>query len=251
MRSRISTPWSRRTASADYGPDAPARTSYAQCGEDLVLTFLLYHLGIERPSYVDLGAHHPYFLNNTALLYDKGFRGVNVEPDPQLVPAFEQQRPEDVTLAAAVGPERGRLDFYVMSAPTLNTLSVDEVRRSESLGYTVERVVPVDVLTVDDVFAALPGADRPDLLSVDVEGLDLEILQSVDFDRHGVPVVCVETLSHDHFGRGRKSSEITAHMRAAGYQEYADTYLNTVFVRQDVWATLAAVDERPSPSWRP
>lgn len=247
----MSAALSRRSGPVDYGPERPARTSYAQCGEDLILTFLLYHLGIERPTFVDLGAHHPYFLNNTALLYDKGFRGVNVEPDPSLIAAFREQRPDDVTLNVAVGPEPGRLDFYVMSAPTLNTLSTEEVRRSEALGYTVERVVPVDVVTVGDVFAALPTAPHPDVLSVDVEGLDLEILQATDFDRHPVPVVCVETLSHDRFGGGRKSTEIAELLSAVGYRPYADTYLNTVFVREDVWQALAEGSGPAAVAWRP
>lgn len=216
----------------------PHKTSYSQSGEDLILTHLLHHLGLPRPSYVDLGAHHPLYLNNTALFYQDGGRGVNVEPDPALITTFSEMRPEDVNLNVAVGTEKGELDFYVMSTPTLNTLSRADALNSESLGHRIEKVISVEVLPIAEIFARLPQASCPDVLSVDVEGLDLEILTSIDFDAFPVPVVCVETLSFAHFGYGEKNSAIFDLMRSRGYAVYADTYLNTIFVRRQAWDTM-------------
>ena len=69
-------------------------------------------MGIERPGYLDLGAHHPYVISNTALLYERGSRGVNVEANPALVVAFREVRPDDVTVNVGVGPEQGTRPFY-------------------------------------------------------------------------------------------------------------------------------------------
>ena len=69
-----------------------AKKSYSQCGEDLIVRYIFDVLRIEHPSYLDIGAHHPFFLNNTALLYEEGSRGVNVEADPQLIHSFYKER---------------------------------------------------------------------------------------------------------------------------------------------------------------
>jgi hypothetical protein len=58
------------------------KKSFSQSGEDLIIDFIFNALGISRPSYIDIGAHHPYYLNNTAIFYLRGARGINIEPDP-------------------------------------------------------------------------------------------------------------------------------------------------------------------------
>jgi hypothetical protein len=55
--------------------------TYAQHGDDLAVLNIFKRLGIERPSYLDVGAYHPFDLSNTALLYERGSRGINVEPN--------------------------------------------------------------------------------------------------------------------------------------------------------------------------
>lgn len=65
-----------------------AKPSFSQCGEDLILRHLFDQLGIARPTYLDVGAHHPQMLSNTALFSATGSTGINVEPDPELFAAF-------------------------------------------------------------------------------------------------------------------------------------------------------------------
>ncbi len=69
--------------------------SYSQHGEDLFLLNIFRLIGIETPSYLDLGAHHPWHISNTALMYHRGSRGVNVEANPILFEAFLTERPLD------------------------------------------------------------------------------------------------------------------------------------------------------------
>lgn len=57
------------------------KISYSQCGEDLIVSFIFNRLGILNPNYIDIGAHHPYKLSNTAFFYESGSRGINIEPD--------------------------------------------------------------------------------------------------------------------------------------------------------------------------
>ena len=72
--------------------------SYSQCGEDLLVQYIFNLRGIQKPSYIDIGANHPYFLSNTALFYEKGSRGINIEANPQLAENFKTHRPEDINL---------------------------------------------------------------------------------------------------------------------------------------------------------
>ena len=69
-------------------------------------------------------------------------------------------------------------------------------------------------------------------LSIDIEGLDLAVLRTLDFERYPIPIVCVETCrySEDHV-RPRDHS-IAEFMATKGYEAYADTYINTIFVRK-------------------
>jgi FkbM family methyltransferase len=221
--------WLRRKAGVYYKP------SWSQCGEDLIVAFVLDTLGVPLPRYLDLGAHHPYYLNNTYLFYRRGARGVNVEADPALATRLRRARPRDVTVNVGVGPQSGALQFHVMSVPTLNTFSAEEAKRySEEAGHHIERTLVVEVRT----FAQLVEAHCegvPDFVSLDVEGLDLPVLRAIDFTRARPLVFCVETLSYSESGQGRRVDEIDQLMHGAGYLRYADTHINTIYVDEARW----------------
>lgn len=205
------------------------RVSFSQSGEDLIAWFLLQHLGIERPTYVDIGAHHPEYLSNTALFHLMGSRGINIEPDPRLFRAFEKSRPNDVNLNIGIAASPGRLTFFRMSDPALSTFSDEEAKRlATEQGIPIDASLAIPVDTIRNVIAA--SRLHPDFLSVDAEGRDLEILQSYDFSAHRPAVVCVETVSFSLHGDGRKNEAIIDLMSSHGYRIYADTYVNTIFV---------------------
>jgi FkbM family methyltransferase len=211
------------------------RESYAQCGEDLIIAYIFNALGRRRITYLDIGAHHPSYLSNTYYLYLRGHRGVCVEPDASLLAAFRRERGGDTLLNIGVSPEEGEADFYVLTTPTLNTFSREEAERFASYGVQrIERVERVAIRTVNAVIGE-HFSGPPDLLSLDVEGLDLAILRSLDFDAHGPDVCCVETLSYTEDRTERKLDEIIDFMRSKDYFVYADTYVNSIFVRRAAW----------------
>src|SRR5215207_3271493 len=99
--------------------DRYAVSSYAQEGEDLVLRRLFE----ERTTgfFVDVGAHHPRRFSNTYLFYRAGWRGINVEPNPDLTPLFARERPRDVTLQLGVSDVPGMLTYFRFNDGALNT----------------------------------------------------------------------------------------------------------------------------------
>ena len=79
---------------------------------------LVRQLGLDKQSYLDIGAHHPYVMSNTAMLYQKGCRGINVEADKELLTAFVEERAEDVNIHAVVAGKKGNEIFYhIAKAP--------------------------------------------------------------------------------------------------------------------------------------
>lgn len=209
--------------------------SYSQCGEDLILQYLFTWLKIAPVSYLDIGAHHPTHLSNTYLFYQKGGRGVCVEPDSALFGAFQKVRPRDALLNCGVGTQSEEADFFVMSNSTLNTFSKAEAERYQSYGgQRIMKTIRVRLETVNDIIRQ--NFDRaPNLVSLDVEGLDYRILQNFDFRAHRPEAFCVETLSYTEDKSERKLTEIIELMQANGYLTYADTYINTLFVDAAAW----------------
>lgn len=211
------------------------RKSYAQCGEDMIVRFVFDALGIDRPRFLDLGAHHPTYLSNTYALYAEGCRGVNVDASPAAIAAFRRVRPDDVNLNLGVGTSSGELQFFEMSVPTLSTFSEVQARRYESEGgarIVGTRTVPVRTFheIVNEHFQA-----PPDFVSLDVEGLDVAILQSIDFTACRPTVFCIETLTYSSGRQGERIGEIDPIMAGAGYMKYADTHVNTIYVVESAW----------------
>ena len=211
------------------------KMSYSQCGEDLIVRFIFDALKIHSPTYIDIGAHHPTYLNNTFSFYAQGARGVNVEPDPKLIREFHEKRPRDSNLNIGVGDKDGSMPFYVMSSRTLNTFSEAEARAMEKEGkVAIEEVVSIPVRSIDSVLDEyFPVA--PDLVSIDIEGFDLIVLRSLDFARHRPKVICAETLSYSSKREGGKIPEIAELMQDNGYFAYADTHINTIFLDKNLW----------------
>ncbi len=212
------------------------KQSYAQSGEDLLVDFVFKEIGINAPSYLDIGAHHPYYLNNTAIFYERGCRGINIEPDPDLFSRFEIFRKRDVNLNIGIGEQEGSLDFYQISSPTLNTFSKKEAESyAEEGDYTIRKIIPVKVDTVQNVLNRYNKGKFPDFLSLDAEGLDDLILRSIRFEEDCPKIICVETLTFASHGRGVKNSELISFLKNNGYLLYADTNINSIFVRKELW----------------
>jgi len=219
----------KRKISDDY------KISFSQCGEDIIVDHIFTVLKRKKISYLDIGAHHPTYLSNTHYFYLKGSRGVCVEADPSLIPAFKQHRPGDVCLNVGVGLSEGVGDFYVMSAPTLNTFSKEEAERYQSYGqHRIQSVEKIDLRTANNIMKEQFNSS-PDFVSLDVEGLDLVILKSFDFSMYRPAVFCIETLTYVEDKSERKIVEIIEFMKHQGYFVYADTYINSIFVDVSTW----------------
>jgi FkbM family methyltransferase len=208
------------------------RKSYSQLGEDLIIDFMINQFAIQKPSYLDIGAHHPTWLSNTYFFYKKGSNGVCVEPDPALLNRIKSVRPRDICLNVGVGlTEQTEADFYIMSERTLNTFSKPDAEKYQQYydNCKLEKVVKIKMININDIIRE-NFSSCPNIVSIDVEGIDLEVLKSVNFNMYRPEIFCVETMLYNDDKSVCKSGEIINFMKNNGYFLYADTFINSIFV---------------------
>lgn len=214
----------------DYG-----KLSFSQCGEDLIMQYLFNDLNIDQPSFIDIGAHHPKFLSNTYIFYLKGSRGINIEPDPELFQNFLIDRKEDKNLNIGIAAEPGEADFYIMNPSTLNTFVKEEAERinKEDSSYFIKKTLKIKLEPVAAVIQQYSNGIFPDMLSLDVEGMDEAILQTINYTSSVPKVICVESLSFSAKGEGIKNQHLLNYLIDKGYSIYADTFINTILVHRN------------------
>jgi len=231
-----------RKLSKKFAPDQ--QQGYSQFGEDLILAHLFHQLGIKKPSYLDIGANEPRFISNTFYFYVRGSKGVLIEPNPFLYKKLQRLRPKDIILNTGIGFEEvAEADFYVFPnyANGLSTFSKEEARHWEEVGMKglgkipVEKVIKMPLVPVNNILDKYFNNAAPNFISLDVEGLDLAILKSLDFNRYKPEVICVETLGYDSNQQSFKLNDIIAYMLTKDYEVYADTRVNTIFCRKDIF----------------
>lgn len=170
--------------------------SYAQNREDVVLWRALGD--VQRGSYIDVGAWDADVHSVTRAFYDRGWRGINVEPVPRQAAAIREKRPADETIEAAVSATDGGLRFFEIhysdsdEITGLSTLDEEIAEAHAAQGWDV-REIRVPSLTLDQVWESSEvGARDVHFLKVDVEGAEGDVLSSLDFTRHRPWVVVVE-----------------------------------------------------------
>ena len=210
------------------------RNSYSQAGEDSILTFLFYSLKIFQPTYIDVGANQPQSGSNTFLFYLRGSKGICIEPDKNLFTDFVKARPLDKCLNVAIGNNNeNELDFFVFDEPSVNTLSKKDAQERIDGGELKHiDTVKVKVEKLEEIIKE-HCATLPDFISLDIEGVDFDVLKAFDFDAYRVPVWVVETVNYSPNPQKIKNNLIIELMQSKSYFVYADTYINTIFVLKE------------------
>jgi len=211
--------------------DGHANKSYSQEGEDLILRRLFEH----KPDgfYVDVGAHHPMRFSNTYLLYRKGWHGINIDAMPGSMKAFNRKRKRDINLEIPVSDKRETLTYYMFNEPALNGFSRELARERDGRGDC--RVIAkqdITTATLEEILDKyLPDGQEIDFMSVDVEGLDLQVLKSSNWEKYRPAYVLAEILNSSL--ETLAASDIHAFLTKAGYASYAKTVHTVVFKRID------------------
>lgn len=161
---------------------------YSQFAEDISIVRLFPKAF--KGFFVDVGCFHPKKYNNTWKLYKKGWRGINIDIDSIKIEGFDICRPDDLNVNCAVSNCEGDISYW-SNAFYSSTTSLDASSVTGKEGY-IQRTTKCKKLT--DLINESKYKDKKiDFLSVDVEGYDLEVLKSLDFDRYDPSLIAVET----------------------------------------------------------
>lgn len=202
-----------------------SRSSYSQEGEDLIIARLL--ATVRRGFYVDVGSHHPLRFSNTYLLYKKGWHGINIDATPGSMHLFRFFRPRDTNLEIGISSKKGSKNFYIFADPAINTFDKSVVKRNILAGYSLRDTKTVKTMTLSDVLKQHCITRHIDLLTIDVEGLDYQVLISNDWNIFQPTVVVVEVFDTD-IEKAIKS-RVSTFLKAKGYSPYAKTANSLIF----------------------
>jgi hypothetical protein len=122
------------------------RISYAQFGEDMLVSQLLPQL---TGFYVDAGAHDPWRYSNTALLYERGWRGINIDADDRAIARFAVARPDDINLHCGVGARAGEMSFARFADGAVNSFDPAlATQQAGTFGPAESVTVRIETLTM-------------------------------------------------------------------------------------------------------
>lgn len=201
-----------------------AKKYFSQHGEDIIIKNIFYALKIDKPTYLDIGCNWPFENSNTALLYLNGSEGWAIDANPNFCDVWRGQRPQTQFINLGVGAAEDYLDFYLddpYSAISTFSKELADKTFSENLGESIK----VKVVTIDTILKMIGGI-WPNFISVDIEGFDADVLESMPFTETNRPdVICIENDKGDTSG-----SKINFLLKEKGYLPAFQTQGNVIAV---------------------
>lgn len=216
--------------------------TYGQNFEDVMLWRALK--AIDEGFYVDVGAAWPEMHSVTKTFYDKGWRGLNIEPNPELHAELCRRRPRDINIQLAVSDREGEVELNLVPGTGLSTLDAGLARENARQGFA-STPLQVACSTLALILRThLPAGQEIHFLKVDVEGLERAVLSGNDWSVYRPWIVVVEST--------RPLSQLESHQAwesgliDAGYLfAYADG-LNRFYVEKSHQDLIAAFRYPPN-----
>ncbi len=199
----------------------------SQDGEEIYL--MEKFSGKKNGVYVDVGAYHPTRFSNTFWAYCKGWRGVNIEPNPDSFYLFEIMRPEDINVNVGISSKKDTLKYYRFSEAALNTFDSNYAEMVvKEFGFELKDSIEVSVVPLCDIFRK-NQIKHIDFIDIDVEEHEIEVIKSIRFDEVEIEVILVEQL--DSNLESVISSEIAGYLKTKGYLPVSKYNRTVIYAR--------------------
>lgn len=211
--------------------------SYSLEGEDLILS--RYFSGKRDKTtgfFVDVGAYHPTKYSNTYLFYSRGWRGINIDAMPGSMSLFSEMRPGDINLEYAVSSVKSIVDYFSFEEPALNSFNSSLSKDRQQRGCKLLNTAKISTMTLAEILDShIPPGTTIDFMTVDTEGVDLDVLKSNDWDKYRPEVLVVECSSFKsnnvmNFSE-LENNDIYIYIMSLGYSPFAKTIDNVLFNR--------------------
>jgi len=192
------------------------KTSHSYQGEDILLWRYFKERNIHNGFFIDVGAYHPKFFNNTWRLRKKlGFKGINIEPSNN-IKLFKRFRCNDINLQCLVGDYNGMAMFnYITAEPAISG------KDKSKLVLKPDKEIKIKQLTLTEIISRYK-VKKIDLLDVDVEGTEMEIIRD-GYDWSVKPRLILIEDDKD------KDSKILSFLTDKGYKQIAHTLNNALY----------------------
>lgn len=200
------------------------RNSYGLQGEDLIIDHLVGHK--KKGFYVDVGASDPTRFSNTNRFYKRGWRGINIDPNPSSIEKFLKQRARDINVNCGVGEESDEpIDFFVMFPPTVSTFSKKFRDFNLEMGCYHESTIKVECKSLESILDEhLPKEQEIDFMTIDAEGLDFKVLKGNNWEKYKPKVICIECPTH--LNKMNRHCEILDQQKYLADKGYQMVYCN-------------------------
>lgn len=220
--------WLRKIRTNYLGGYGYSIKSYSQEGEDIILKRIF---GDKKDGFfVDVGAHHPKRFSNTYFFYKLGWHGINIDAMPGSMILFNTLRPRDINIEIPISSKKEILTYYAFNEPALNGFSEGLSQQRNGLRrYKIVSTQKMETSTLSNVLSEhLARGQKIDFMSIDVEGLDLEVIKSNDWDNFRPKIILVEMLNNSL--EDFMSDDVCVYLKDKNYNLYAKT-VNTAFFR--------------------
>jgi FkbM family methyltransferase len=180
------------TTDISMNEDSKIVQSYSQSAEDLIVDAILMckPVGV----YVDIGANNPNDLNNTKRFYDRGWSGINIEPNPKEFQELLQYRKRDINLNCGVSDIEGSFPFYVLDENMVSTFNKSvAIQMDIERGNKIVHIINLPVLRLDTMLDNDLDGRHIDFMSIDVEGNEVNVLRSNNWVKYRPKVIIIET----------------------------------------------------------
>jgi hypothetical protein len=197
------------------------RVAYGQNAEDIVLAkFLDDRLKNQQKGfYIDIGAHHPFRYSNTYYFYKKGWKGLNIDADEKAIQLFKLFRRKDINVQALVAKQSKTLSYYVFTDRAFNTcdfqLAKAIIKKKRAQLIEKKELRSQKLQNILDKY--LQPGQKIDFLSIDVEGMDDELLQAFDFVNFAPSYLLIEDLDFINNKSNQNSKKIARFLKKQGY----------------------------------
>ena len=201
------------------------RVSYSQCGEDMMLDAIFYN--VYNGIYVDVGANNPFIQSNTQYFYNKGWHGINIDALPGSMKRFNKIRVRDINIEAAISNDHSELTYYMFKSSFYNTFDREEIERLKTISELTGKL-KIKTIKLSEIFES-QNIEIIDFMSVDVEGLDLEVLKSNNWQKYRPKIIVIEAITYslleiDHI------SKIKYFLESVGYKLFCNSPTNFFYI---------------------
>ena len=181
------------------------KKTYSMDGEDLAINKFVEKK--KNGFYVDVGAHHPIQRNNTHILFKKGWEGINIDINEFSIDLFNYLRPKDLNLQIAVSNKNGEITFYSQkNFSQLNTTDKDIAKEHFQNNF---RTKVIKCKTIQNILDNSKYNNKKiDFLNIDVEGAEMQVLSTLNFELHNPTLICIEILGYRSMDSKSREIEI-------------------------------------------